>query len=1038
MLISDVSIRRPVFATVISLLIVVFGLAGLDRLPVREYPDVDPPLVSVSVSYPGAAPGVIDTQIVQTIEGALAGVEGVKRIESTSRLGSARTTVEFDLDRDIDIAANDVRDAVSRVVGQLPEEADAPIIAKADSDARPIIWATLTSDTLDSAELSDFAERNLVDRFAVLPGVADVFIGGERRYAIRVWLDRQRMAARGVTVTDIEQALRASNVELPAGRVESASREFMVRADSRLSSLEQFRNLVLRAGAAPIRLADVARVELGVENDDGQMRANGETAVGLGVIRQSKANTVAVSDAVRAEIERVNAVLPEGMQLRINADESLFIRASIREVIVSLGIAMVLVVLVIQVFLRNWRATLIPAVTIPVSLIGAFAGLAMLGFTLNVLTLLALILAIGLVVDDAIVMLENIQRRMDEGEPPLVAAWRGARQVSFAIVATTAVLVAVFVPISFMGGDVGRLFGEFGFTLSAAVIVSSVVALSLAPMLCSRWLHGHRRAVRDAVPEKNGEGWLGRVLARMGAAYDRVLGHVLARPAWMMGVALALCGAGALVFGLLPRELAPVEDRGMFIVPGSAPQGATPEYTLHHAGKIEQKLLPLLDEGVADSVLSIIGFRGQGGSAFTIVRLKDWGERDVSQQAIVAALQPQLMDVPGLRSFAVNPPGLGQRGFGKPLEVVVGGPSYEDVAAWSERLLEEARNNPGLVGVDMDYEETRPELAVILDRDRASDLGISAREISSTLQAMLASMRVTTWLDRGREYYVMLEALPEDRAAPDDLHHIHLRSASGELVPLSTVVRLEERAAAPELRRVERLPAVTIDASLAPGYDLGAAMAWFENTAREVLPTGARITYKGQAQEFVEASSAIVVTFLLALLIVFLVLAAQFESWIHPLIIMLTVPLALAGAAVAMWLTGNSLNLYSQIGMIMLVGLMAKNGILIVEFANQLRDEGLPVPEAIHRGAVIRFRPVLMTGISTIFGAIPLVMATGAGAESRLAIGVVILGGLTFASILTLFVIPVLYKWLAPFARSASATSQQLERELGRLATDAD
>ena len=1023
MVISDVSIKRPVFATVISLLIVVFGLSGLLKLPVREYPDIDPPEVSVSVDYRGAAPEVIDTQIIQIIEAAISGVEGVERIESRSRIGSARTSIEFNLGRDVDAAANDVRDAISRVLGRLPEDADPPVIAKTDADARPIIWATLTSSTLAPEELSDFAERNLVDRFSVLDGVADVFIGGQRRYAMRIWLDRRRMAAHRITVTDIEQTLRANNIELPAGKVESASRDFTVRADSRLSDVEEFKRLVVRRdGDHLIRLADVAEVELGVENRDTVLRANGEVAIGLGIIRQSKANTVAVSDLVQGEIARVMETLPSDIRLGINYDESIFIRASIKEVLITLAISVVLVILVIWVFLGSLRATLIPAVTIPVSVIGAFAGLALLGFSLNVLTLLALILAIGLVVDDAIVMLENIQRRMDEGEKPLVAAFLGARQVAFAIVATTLTLIAVFVPISFMGGDVGRLFAEFGFTLAAAVVVSSVVALSLAPMLCSRWLKPHKKQ-----DEPN---WLDRQLTNMARLYQRSLHYTMTHPAPVLSIALAGCLLAALAWNQVPRELAPIEDRGVFIIPASAPQGATANYTQHHAGKIEQIVMPLLAEGEVERVLSIVGFRGQVTNAFTIVRLKHWDDRERRQQDIVGDVLQKLPQVPGLRAVAVNPPGLGQSAFNQALEVVVSGPDYASAVAWSEAMLARIEDNPGLFGATTDYDETQPQLDVRLLRDRAADLGISADDVGQTLQAMLASLVATTYLDRGREYDVMLEAIPSDRATPDDLNNIYLRAGSGDLVALSSVIDLYEQGAAPELRRVGRLPSVTLSASMMPGYDLGSAIRFIEEAARETLPAEARVSYKGMAEEFQSASAAIYITFALAIVIVFLVLAAQFESWIHPVIIMLTVPLAIAGAVIAIRISGNSINVYSQIGMIMLVGLMAKNGILIVEFANQLRDQGRSVREAIIEGATVRFRPVLMTGISTIFGALPLVMAVCAGAESRISIGIVIIGGLMFATVLTLFIIPLLYNWLAGYASSANAIAARLDREL--------
>ncbi|MDX5329180.1 MAG: efflux RND transporter permease subunit, partial [Marinobacter sp.] len=613
MVLSDISIKRPVFATVLSLLIVVFGVAALMGLPVREYPDIDPPIVSVSTDYTGAAAEVVDTQITQVIEGAISGIEGIRSIESSTEQGESRTSIEFNTSRDIDVAANDVRDAVARVANQLPDEADPPRIQKADSDARPMMWITLLSDVWDSAELSDFADRVLADRLSVLDGVADVRIGGERRYAIRVWLDRERLAARNITVAEVERALRDNNVELPAGQVDSSTRNFTVRAEGRLSSVEEFRNLVVRRdGNDLLRLGEIANVQMGVESDISRLRANGKTAIGLGIIRQSKANTVAVSDAVRAELELIRDTLPPEVSLAESYDESIFIRASIKEVLITLGIAVSLVILVIFLFLRSWRATLIPAVTIPVAVIGAFIGLGFLGFSINVLTLLAIILAIGLVVDDAIVMLENIQRRIDEGEPPLLAAYRGAKQVAFAIIATTLTLIAVFVPISFMGGNVGRLFAEFGFTLAAAVIFSSLVALTLAPMLCSKWLQhspeseeGHRLW---AFSEK--------VLNGLTNGYKKLLTFSLNQPGLLLGLGVAGLIIATVIFPRLPQELAPTEDRGVIIMPASAPRGSTVEYTDHFVRQAETQLLPYLDEGIAARFLSIVGFRGEEDNAF--------------------------------------------------------------------------------------------------------------------------------------------------------------------------------------------------------------------------------------------------------------------------------------------------------------------------------------------------------------------------------------------------------------------------------------
>ncbi|MDL0432922.1 efflux RND transporter permease subunit [Marinobacter sp. TBZ242] len=1026
MILSDISIKRPVFATVISLLILVFGLAALRGLPVREYPDIDPPVVSISTDYTGAAAEVVDTQITQVIEGAISGIEGIRSIESSTEQGESRTSIEFNTSRNVDIAANDVRDAVARVANNLPQEADPPVVRKADSDARPMMWITLRSDVWDSAELSDFADRVLADRLSVLDGVADVRIGGERRYAIRVWLDRERLAARDITVSEVEQALRSNNVELPAGSVESSTRDFTVRAKGRLSEVEEFRNLVIRRdGNDLLRLGEVANVQMGVESDTSRLRANGQTAIGMGIIRQSKSNTVAVSDLVRAELDRIRETLPPEVTIAESYDESIFIRASIKEVIVTLAIAVSLVILVIFMFLRSWRATLIPAVTIPVAVIGAFIGLGALGFSINVLTLLAVILAIGLVVDDAIVMLENIQRRIDDGEPPLLAAYRGARQVAFAVIATTLTLIAVFVPISFMGGNVGRLFAEFGFTLAAAVVVSSLVALTLAPMLCSKWLR------HSPETEEGHRLWAAseRALNGLTNGYARMLRFSLRQPGLLLGLGVVGLIMAVVVFPQLPQELAPTEDRGVIIMPTSAPRGSTVEYTDHHVRKAEEQLLPYLEDGSATRLLSIVGFRNEADNAFMIMGLAPWDEREIKQQQITSELRDKLADIPGVRSVAVNPPGLGQRGFNQPVEFVIGGPDYESVQAWSEEIVERAKANPNLLSLETDFELTRPELNVTIDRERAADLDVTVEDVGLTLQTMLASRQVTTYLDRGREYDVIVQAADIDRATPNDLGRVFLRPRQGgDLIPLEALVTIEEVGANPDLRRIDRLPAVVISGSLADGYDLGSALSYLNNLAVDNLPPEARVSFKGLSREFQESSAAIYVTFGLAFVIVFLVLAAQFESWIHPMIIMLSVPLAVTGALYALYFSGITLNIYSQIGIIMLLGLMAKNGILIVEFANQLRDRGYEVREAILEGAILRFRPVLMTTISTVFGAIPLVLATGAGAESRASIGIVILGGLIFATTLTLFIIPVLYNLLARFAKSSNAVSLELER----------
>ncbi|WP_142849325.1 efflux RND transporter permease subunit [Telmatospirillum sp. J64-1] len=1024
MMISDITIKRPVFATVLSALIVVIGLFALLNLPVRELPSVDSAVVTVTTTYSGAAPEIVDTEIVEVIEGAVSGIDGIRSITSTSRLGSGSTVIEFEVSRNIDEATNDVRDAVGRVANRLPDDADTPRVVKTDSDAQPVMRISITSDRLTPAEISDYASRFIVDRLSILDGVAQVEIFGERRFAIRIWLDRQALAARNLTVADIEEALRRNNLELPAGQIESTTRQFTVRTDTRLSSVEQFRNIVVtQINGYPVRLGDLAEVELGVEDDRSAVRANGRAAVGLGVLRQAQANTIAVSENVRAQLELLRPSLPEGMEITVSSDDATFITQSIREVVVSLGISVVLVVLVILFFLHSVRATIVPAITIPVAVIGTFAFMYAFGFSINVLTLLALLLAIGLVVDDAIVVLENIQRRVESGEKPLAAAFLGTRQVTFAVIATSLTLIAVFVPISALQGNVGRLFAEFGLVMASAVAISTFVALTLCAMLCSRLLR-----------EKEHPGPIGRALERgfdmMAEGYRRTLSMALRMPLVVLAAAFALSATSVLIFNLLPKELTPSEDRGVFLIPITAPQGATTAYTNEQALRIEEVLKPLRENGEADRIFSIVGFRNQPNRGFIVVGLVDWENRTRSQQEIVSSVIPGVSQVSGVRAFPVNPAGLGQRGSSQPLRVVIGGPDYESVQEWAERILARAETNPGLQNVEIDFEPTRPQFNVVIDRQRADDLGVGIEQIGRTLQTMLASREVTDYIDRGRVYPVLLQARDADRRTPSDLTNIFVRTDNGELVPLTALVSLDELAAAPELRRYDRLPSVTITAALVDGYDLGSAITYMEELAAEVLPPEGRLDFAGQSREYLETSGGLALIFGLALLIVFLVLAAQFESFIHPLIIMLSVPLAIAGALAALYFTGTSLNIYSQIGMVLLIGLMAKNGILIVEFANQLRSEGMDVRTAITEGSALRFRPILMTVLSTVLGAVPLIMATGAGAESRVAIGVVVIGGLSVASLLTLFVTPVLYDLLARFTKSVDAVERELNGQL--------
>ncbi len=1027
MVLSDISIKRPVLATVMSALIVVIGLAALTRLPVRELPDVDAAVVTVSTRYIGASPEVIDTEIVEIVEGAVSGIDGIKSLSSASRFGSARTTVEFVPGRDIDAAANDVRDAMSRVLGDLPAEADPPEVVKADSDAQPIMRIAITSDRMSAAEISDYADRYIVDRLSTIEGIARVDIFGERRYAMRVWLDRRAMAARQVSVQDVEAALLRNNLELPAGEIRSSQRQFTVRTDTRLRSIEDFRGVVIKTiKGYSIRLGEIGDVELGVEDRDTVVRSDGREAVGLGVLRQSQANTIAVSRLVRRQIDLLQPVLPAGMEIAVASDDAIYINASIHEILIALGISMTLVILVIFLFLYTPRATLVPAITIPVAVIGTFAFIYAFGFSINVLTLLALILAIGLVVDDAIIVIENVQRRVEHGETPVVAAYLGTRQVTFAVLATSVTLISVFVPISFLEGNVGRLFTEFGLVLAAAVLISTFVALTLCATLCSKVLR-----------ERETLNPLGRILERgiraATRAYGASLGLALRLPVIVLGIAAGLAAGCYALFLTVPKELTPTEDRGVFFIPISAPQGATVAYTDRAAQQIERLAEELRKSGDLRAIFAISGPGGDGTRGFVVVRLVDWSERTRSQQEIIQSLAPQVAAVTAVRAFPVSPAGLGQRGSRTPLQIVIGGPDYESIRQWTDIVLERAGDNPGLENLEIDFEPNRPQLNVAIDRRKADDLAIDIEEIGRTLQTMLASREVTNFVDRGREYPVILQARDEDRRTPTDLANIFIRSGNTDaLIPLTALVSLDEAAASPELRRYNRLPSITISASLADGYTLGDAVRFMQGLAAELLPPEAQLGYGGQTREFVDTSGGVLVTFGLALLIVYLVLAAQFESFVHPAVIMLGVPLAVFGALASLHLTGNTLNIYSQIGLILLVGLMAKNGILIVDFANQLRGQGRPVREAILEGSMLRFRPIVMTVVSTILGAVPLAIASGAGAESRRAIGIVIIGGLGFATVLTLYLTPVLYDLLARFARPANAVALDIERALER------
>ncbi|WP_345852551.1 efflux RND transporter permease subunit [Shewanella algae] len=1028
MILTDISVKRPVFASVISLLLIAFGLVSFGKLPLREYPDIDPPIVSIDTSYRGASASVVESRITQLIEDRISGVEGIRHIDSSSTDGRSSVVLEFDIDRDIEAAANDVRDRIAGLLDNLPEEADPPEVQKANGGDEVIMWLNLVSDQMTTLQLTDYARRYLTDRFSVIDGVANMRVGGGKVYAMRVWIDRQALAARNLTVADVEAALRSENVELPAGSIESKERHFTVRLERSFRTAEDFANLVLTQGddGYLVKLGDVARVEIGSEEERIMFRGNGEAMIGLGVSKQSTANTLEVARAVNKLVDEINPTLPQGMEIKRSYDSSVFIEASIDEVYQTLFIAIILVIIVIYLFLGSVRAMLIPALTVPVSLLATFIVLYALGYTINLLTLLAMILAIGMVVDDAIVMLENIHRRIEEGDSPLKAAFLGAREVAFAVIATTAVLVAVFMPITFLDGDLGKLFKEFAVTMSAAVLFSSIVALTLSPMMCSKLL---KPASQDT--------WLMRQVDKgmnaLAGFYSRSLTGAMKHPLLVSLLVVAALGASAYMVKLIPQEFAPEEDRGSMFLMVNGPEGASYEYIEAYMNEVEQRLMPLVDSGEIKRLL-IRAPRGWGGSAnfsngMAIIVLNDWGQRRPAKE-IINDVRARLADLAGVRAFPVMRQAFG-RGVGKPVQFVIGGPSYEELARWRDIMLEKAAENPNLVGLDHDYKETKPQLRVVIDKDRAADLGVSIAHIGRTLESMLGSRLVTTFMRDGEEYDVIIEGNRDSQNTASDMQNIYVRSdRSKQLIPLSNLVSIEEFADASQLHRYNRMRAITLEASLAEGYSLGEALNYLNDLAHTYLPAEALISYKGQSLDYQESGSSMYFVFLLALGIVFLVLAAQFESYIHPMVIMLTVPLATVGALVGLLLTGQSLNIYSQIGIIMLVGLAAKNGILIVEFANQLRDKGVDFDAAILQAANQRLRPILMTGITTAAGAVPLVLAEGAGAETRFVIGVVVLSGILLATLFTLLVIPVAYSLFARHSSSPEAVAQQLEKEL--------
>ena len=1027
MLISEISVRRPVFAAVISLILLIVGLLSLAGMSIQEYPDIQRPIVSIGTDYRGASADIVERRVTQVIEDRIAGIPGITKISSRSEDESSQITLEFSRDRDIDNAANDVRDRVSRVLDNLPDEADPPEVSKQDSSSATTMWINVSSDTRSLMEVSDFADRYIADVLSVVDGVARIRSNGNRRPAMRIWVDPKRLAARQLTVADVEDALRRENVQIPSGRLESDAREFTLRTNTGFTTVDDFRQLVLREGENDYltRLGEVAEIELAPEDVRSYSRTDGVPGMSLGIIPQAGANILAVNSEVRNRVEALQSSLPADIDLSINMDNALFIRASMKEVAKALGLAMLLVIVVIYGFIGTARATLIPAVTIPISIIAAFIVMGALGFSINTLTLLGFVLAIGLVVDDAIVVLENIARRIEGGEPTLIAATNGSREIGFAVIATTLVLIAVILPVSFMPGNIGMVFGEFGISLAAAVAFSSLVALTLVPMLSSK-LFGDNRLHRGRFTHL-----VDRLFRRLSRAYERILRRVVTRPLAVIVSALLLFGGSLTLVNTLPVEYMPREDRGMAMIRLIAPEGSSLDYTLGYVKQAEQVALADRDRG---DVLRVLGRSGSWGSSdvnrgMVFTPLQVWSERDRSAAEIVANWNRQLADLPGVTAFAMAPGAWSLGQSSRPLQLVLGGTDYDELAEWRDIVIREAEEIPGLSNLRSDYDERKPKIDVFVDRDRAADLGVSLANVGRTLETILGSRVVTTFIDRGEEYRVILQGADDKRRTPSDLETIYVRSErSGRLIPLSNLVSLREVAGPSELRRFDRMRSITISASLSPGYSLGEAIGDLEQIVAERLPPSVRLNYDGESRDFKGTGNAILLTFVLSLVIAYLVLSAQFESFRHPLIIMTTVPLAITGALFGLKVFGSTINIYSQIGAIMLIGLAAKNGILIVEFANQLRDRGVEFREAIIESARTRLRPVLMTSMCTAFGAVPLVLASGAGELSRQSIGAVVFFGVSFSMLLTLIVVPTVYGLVARNTRSPQYVARLIDR----------
>jgi multidrug efflux pump len=996
---SDISIRRPVLASMMSAALVLFGIIGFQRLPVRQFPDVDSPIVSVNTTLRGANPRVVESAVTDILEEELSTIPGVRTLTSSSAEQSSSITLEFTLDRNLEEAANDVRDKVSRVRGRLPQEIEEPVVTKQDADAFPFFWMALSGENYDLLELSDIADRQVKTRLQSVQGVGRARVFGERRYAMRIWINKSELAARGLTVQDIQESIRSRNVEIPAGRIESDRREFTVRSMGELKTPNEFADLtVSNQGGQLVKLRDVARVELGPEHDRSALRYMGTPAVAIGVIRQSKSNQIEVSEAVIKELPAIQAALPPGVELSVIFDSSVFVSRSIDEAQETLILAGILVIFIIFIFLRNLRATFIPALAIPTSIVAAFGMMYFFDFTINNLTLLALILAIGIVVDDAIIVLENAYRHQEVlGKDPVKAARDGTREIAFAVIATTVALVAVFSPLAFLTGTVGRLFNEFALAMTGAVVVSSFVALTLTPMLCAKILR---------VPKSHGRVFnlFENTFVAITDGYEKALGWALRHRMVVIIVALGFVGAAVFLFSNIKREFVPPEDRGMFITITVAPEGASLAYTDGYQRQVEAILART--ENVR-GYFSSIGFFGTVNQGIIFSVLDDWDERDRTVQDVIAEVQPQYFGIPGIFAFANNPPAFG--GFGNPVQFVVKHPNFEQLGIAMGALVARARTIPGLINVDTNLRVNKPELTIRYERDRAEDLGVPIRNISESLQALLGGQRISTFTRDNKLYDVIVQLEPEERATPSDMSGVYVRGHEGRLVKMDAIATVTQGLGPRQLNHYDRVRSFTLSANLDPSFTLGEALDSLNLAASEVLPEGSTIALAGESRELEESGAALYYAFILALIVVYMVLAAQFESLIHPFTVLLAVPLAITGALLLLYLTDSTLNLYSQIGMVLLIGIVTKNSILLVEYANQLQERGHNTLEAMIEASRIRLRPIIMTAFATIVGVLPIALGLGAGSASRRPLGYAIVGGLLLSTVLTLFLVPVAY-----------------------------